>query len=141
MPVFSKNRPGIVFDYHCLSSIMGLPALVTAEGENDSEFADKCRRIVQIYGEGLFLGRDGLKSDEEAIARWSSAEWLRFSPAGRTMSSWFYHLGRIPAFTLEGLLMKAHQTVWMDRTDLALLEEYQIRHARAIENTLRGWFW
>lgn len=134
MSVFSKDHPGVALSFHWLSSICGLPALATAKGAEDREYASKCWRVATLYGEGLFPNGEGLLPEKA-----SSENWLRFAPPGGTLATWFYDLGKIPGLTLEGGITEGGKLSRMNRTDRALLYEYQERHARAMENLLREW--
>ena len=89
LSLFAAQRPEIVLNYHWLSGISGLPALATSKGQEDTEFVRKCRRVTEIYGAGLFPDGEGLRPEFK-----EPESWLKFPPAGGTLGSWFYDLGR-----------------------------------------------
>jgi len=123
--VFSEDRPDIVFSLHCLASICGMPALTTRLAVEDAEYFGKCRRIVESYAQGLY-----------PEAKFQD-QWLSFACSAGSLPSWLYQLDGIPAFDVEGCAVPREAPCRQDRTDIALLQDYQERHTRAIKTVVR----
>jgi len=123
--VFSDDRPDIVFSLHCLASICGMPALTTRLAEGDAEYSEKCRRIIESYAKGLYPEAEFQDS------------WFSFACTAGSLPSWLYQLDKIPTLDVEGCAVPQEEPCRQDKTDITLLQDYQERHARAIETVIR----
>ncbi|MBT3341745.1 MAG: hypothetical protein HN712_02190 [Gemmatimonadetes bacterium] len=121
LSVFEMQRPDVVFSYHCLASICGVPALTSRYAEQDADFAQHAEALLQPFARGLHpdLGYE--------------TGWLGYGCSAGSLPAWLYERYGIPAFDLEaGADPEALQKCRVDATDRALLEDYQLRHARAL---------
>jgi len=128
MNFFSKYKPRVVFSFHFLAGICGLPGLVAQGADKSIAFKKQCQNLIGLYGKGLY--------PEQNYAD----NWLLFACSSGSLSRWFWEEFDIPCFDLEmGAIDKKgwEQCRW-DRTDRTLLKDYQKRHQRAIENVLSG---
>lgn len=125
--VFTDTRPDVVLSCHCLAGICGLPAIAPRKAAEDQDYAHECRHIIQLYAEGLYPEKE------------FADNWLHFGCSAGSLPTWLYDLGRIPAFDLEGCQTVTEERSRTDLTDLPAIKEYQQRHARAIENLIRGY--
>jgi len=125
MRTFEEHHPNVVLSYHALASICGLPAVASKDGENDAEYMDSCRQVMDIVDAAF---PTNVKNDGP----------FYFGASSGSLSTWLYQKFHIPAFDLEA----GSNTDWLpaltDRTDRALLEIYQRRHANAIATVLRN---
>lgn len=123
---FTQTRPDVVFSFHCLAGICGMPALASRKGQTDRVYADRCRTLAQHYASGLY--------PETPF----EDRWLQFGTSAGSLPTWLYNLGGIPAFDLEGRRDGGEAACITDRTDRALVTDYQQRHARAIAEVIAG---
>lgn len=130
MNFFADSKPAVIFSFHALAGICGLPTIGTGGVDrSDSEFYESSKRFVNAYGTGL---HPELKPDDS---------WLAFSGSAGSFMRWAWRELRIPAFDLElsmTIAPEALQKCRIDHTDRRLLEEYSIRHSRAIISILNS---
>ncbi|MDD4889590.1 MAG: M14 family metallopeptidase [Phycisphaerae bacterium] len=127
MSVLADQPPDLLFSYHSLASIAGLPGLVTTLAANDAEYTAHARAAIERFGVGLFPERK------------AQDNWLKLSCRSGSLSTWLYRIGAGPAFDLEGGLCAGLDAFSHDRTTIAMLQEYQERHTRAIGSILASW--
>jgi len=125
MEAFRRYPPSVVFSFHCLASVCGLPALCARRGAGDNRYLAACRRAAETYGRGLF---PNLAPAEE---------WMKPGARAGSLPAWIHAEFGAPAFDLEGGIGDDERPWATDRTDRACLEQWRRRHARAIEATLR----
>ncbi|MDA0747553.1 MAG: M14 family metallopeptidase [bacterium] len=125
LAAFQETRPHAVFCFHALASLCGIPALTAKYAKTDTDYTSRCKKIVEVFGKGLHPDLE------------YADNWLSFGCSAGSLPAWFYELNRIPAFDLEiGIDKNALDLCRTDRTDRALLRDYQERHARAIHAVL-----
>ena len=128
MRFFADSKPAVIFSFHALAGICDIPAIGAGNvDQSDSEFYERSKRFVNAYGTGL---HPELKPDDS---------WLAFAGSGGSLLCWAWKELRIPAFDLElsmTIAPEALQKCRIDHTDCDLLEEYSIRHSRAMRNIL-----
>ena len=128
MKFFSDCKPAVIFSFHALAGICDIPAIGAGGVEQaDSKFYELSKRFVNAYGTGL---HPELNPDDS---------WLAFAGTGGSLMRWAWQKLRIPAFDLElsmAIAPVALQKCRIDHTDCSLMEEYALRHSRAIRNIL-----
>jgi len=125
MEAFGRHAPALVFSFHCLASICGLPALCARRAEGDARYMAACRQAVDTYGRGLFPNLAPAET------------WMRAGTKAGSLPAWIHQQFGAPAFDLEGGIGDDERPWATDRTDDACLELWRRRHARAIEAVLR----
>lgn len=124
--VFETHRPDVVFCYHCLASICGVPALTSRYAEGDAQYAEHAERLLAVFSGGL---HPELNCDRS---------WLRYGCSAGSLPAWLHERYGVPAFDLEaGADAQALAACRVDATDRALLAEYQQRHARGLLEVCR----
>lgn len=127
MSVLAEQPPDLLLSYHSLSSICGLPGLVSTLAGQDADYQRIARRAINAFGGGLFPERS------------PQDNWLKSASTHGSLSTWLYRIGAGPAIDLEGGLCGGIEQFRADQTDTALLSEYQERHTRAIGVLLTHW--
>lgn len=124
--VFEKERPQVVFGYHALASISGLPALASKFGEKIEPYASRCQFIIENFGKAFYPEPE------------FTGKYLKFSGTSGSLTTWFFENFKIPAFDFEmGIDKKALEICLYDKTDQKILAEYQNRHYRGILSLLQ----
>lgn len=119
--IFENESPKVVFGFHALASISGLPALASKYGENCEPYVKRCQYIIDIFGNAFY---PELKYTGKRI---------KFSGTSGSMTTWLFEKNQIPAFDFEmGVDKEALQMCLHDHTDLVTLKDYQNRHYQGI---------
>jgi hypothetical protein len=127
MRLLSEYRPPVVLSFHHLAGICGLPALAFDKAKKNKAYQERCEKIVRLYGQGLYPEKK------------YNPQWLQFGATAGSLASWLFLEFKIPCFDLElwsSFDRLAFDKCVQDKTDRALLKEYQLRHQRAIQNVL-----
>ena len=115
--VFENERPQVVFGYHALASISGLPALASKFGEKMEPYASRCQFIIENFSKAFYPEPE------------FTGKILKFSGTSGSLTTWFFEKYKIPAFDFEmGVDKKALEICLYDKTDQKILTEYQNRH-------------
>ena len=122
---FTQTPPDVLFAYHSLASICGMPALGSHKGQNNTAYTSKCETFVRQYALGLFPEMP------------FDPKWLYYGTSAGSLPAWLYDLGGIPAFDLEARHNSPEAPCIIDQTNRTLLADYQQRHTRAIANVLK----
>ncbi|MBU8901447.1 MAG: hypothetical protein KOO69_01770 [Victivallales bacterium] len=124
MSVFESNPPDIVFSFHWLASICGLPAGASISAKDDAEYALKCKNIIKSFAKGFSPDLD------------FAEHWFAFFCTAGSLSSWLYDFGKIPGFDLEQVDNQDAKISRVDQTDRALILDYQERHTNALKEVM-----
>lgn len=125
LAAFEHERPDVVFSFHSLASICGLPALAAKTAADSKSYALRCKRLVEVFGKAFY--------PEPRFA----GNWLAFGCTAGSLPAWFFEHGGIPAFDLEsGADPEALAVCGVDKTDVKLLRNYQARHFAGIKAVL-----
>ncbi len=125
LSVFEAHPPDVVFCFHCLASICGVPALTSRYAEEDEAFTRQAESLLRPYSHGLHPDLD------------FDPEWLKFGCSAGSLPAWLYEKYGIPAFDLEaGADPEALRLCRIDATDRELMASYQTRHARALREVV-----
>lgn len=122
---FFRNNPvEILFSFHCLASICGMHFLAPICGKGNTAYAERCGAAAMIYGAAM---APDLRVTEEQV--------FRFGTTSGSLPAWCCKELCIPAFDIEisaALEPEALAQCRIDKTDAALLEQYQQRHSRGL---------
>jgi hypothetical protein len=125
MAFLRAKSPEAVYSFHCLAGICGASLLAPKAGAKDAAYATRCRHYAIPYAKGL-------------LPELPEGKILSFGTSAGSLAAWCYHELHIPAYDLEisSLEREAHAKCSTDRTDRALLNEYQRRHVNGILTVL-----
>lgn len=121
MDCLSRHRPVAVFACHCLASICGACFLAPRCGKDDAPYAARCSELGTAYAVGMA---------PELLEH----QAVRFGTTSGSLAAWCYRELAAPAFDIEisGAEKEALAKCRVDKTDRALLADYQHRHLNGL---------
>jgi hypothetical protein len=127
MDFLSANSVEVVYSFHCLASICGAHLLGPKCAAKDDAYAKKCLGYAATY----CLGMDRSHPADGVFRPGTSAG---------SLPAWCYRELGVPAFDLEisSRETEAREKCVVDRTDRALLKDYQQRHTGGLRAVLKA---
>ena len=125
MQWLKRERPCVVYSFHCLASICGMFMYGSGLIKNDAVFSQEYRLLGQKYIQGM-----GSASPEKSID---------FGSTPGAVSAWCSRELKLPAFDVEISFADEKPALVqcrVDHTDRTLLTEYQQKHFRGLKAVL-----
>jgi hypothetical protein len=126
MACLKKNRPKVVFSFHCLAGICGENLLASHNSAENKKYIEQCARYARLYWEGV----DPQLSNKLQVG---------FDCNNGSLPTWCYSELGIPAFDMEAPVDdKDREQCVADRTDVLLLEKYREKHLNGFIRLLKA---
>lgn len=128
MGLVERANPVALFSFHSIGSICNAAFLHSRYAvENvDDDYRAGCEAISRAYAEGMYPGEHGRYYSLEPVGSQGS------------LPTWTYATFGVPAFDLElDHYEKPREVVYADAVSVELMEEFQVRHQKGIENLIR----
>jgi len=125
MSYLKKNKPRVLFSFHCLAGICGEDLLASNNSAGNKEYVEKCNRYAKFYWEGI---DPQLPKNRQ----------VNFECNSGSLPTWCFSELGIPAFDMEAPAdAKDRAQCVADNTDTALLEKYQDIHCKGFIKLLK----
>lgn len=128
MAFIQMVNPWVSFYFHSLNSLCnaGFVSSKYALLEEDTEYMELSEQVARIYAHAMY-GDD-----------YEQYYWLHHNSSQGSHDSYTYLNLRTPSLTLELDKREEGQVVYHDGVTPELLEEYQVRHQKAMEAIIQG---